>query len=443
METSKILSLLLTLLSISFLSPAYGKDFDVDGSLSQRYRLRTTGGFSDNDMETMLTLNARSASDKFEGFLQMSGLYDLDANPPNTPFVSVTDSFGGRAAARLYYAYMDIKDTGPFQVVRTGRQHRYEFESLYFDGIDFETKSKNGFTFGAYSGVPVHLYETPFGFDPGDWLIGTAVTWTPVSNFQARGDFVHLKDKLTGFRAAAGDLEDNLFGLETWWDVTKRISLETQFTSFSDQLRDVTSRLTYNWVEKTLAVNLNFYRLLTGTSIRVIDADPYGSVGGYNPYTEAGLDVSKGIGKHFFVDGGGAFRFLDQNQVASAFNHGYSRFFLSGSTLDFPIDGMSLSTTLDYYKGRDNVLQNDNFGLSFDVTQKFKKGKSKLSLGTSYSLYHYNLFTGNESDNVQTYYVRVKSKITKHLENQLGYNFEHNRFNSFHRLDWRLTWSFE
>lgn len=437
----KILAIFLTFCA-TFSPFAYGK-VDLDGSLSQRWRLRSTGGFSDNDMETLLTLGLHPTSPHFEGFLQLGEIYDLDADPANSPFVGVYNSFNNRAATRLYYAYVDLKDKGPFTLVRTGRQHRYEFESFYFDGVDLETKTKNGFTFSAYAGVPVHLFENQFGFDKGDWLVGAALLWTPHPKFQARADYVHLRDALTGFRAAAGDLQDDLLGLDVWWDVTSRIGLESRLTSFGDQLRDLTSRLIYNWAEKALAINLNFYRLLTGTGIRAIDLDPYGSVGGYNPFTEVGLDVSKGLGKHFSLDGGTAFRFLDHNQVASAFNHGYSRFYLTGSTMDLPFKGMSLSATTDYYKGRDNVLQDDRFGFSFDITQKLRDGKFKISGGTAYYFYHYNLFTGNESDNVRTYYAKLKTKLTKHLENQIAYEFEDNRFNGFHRFDCRLVWSFE
>ncbi|MDO8518624.1 MAG: hypothetical protein Q7T11_00485, partial [Deltaproteobacteria bacterium] len=258
----------------------------IEGSATQKLRVRTTGAMDDFDMETLLTASLfPENSSKWSGFVQMGEIYDLDSDSPDSPFGSVYDTFDNRAAFRLYSAYFDLKNTGFVANLRAGRQHRHEFESLYFDGMELKTKPASGFSVAAYAGVPVHLYENQFGLDSGDWLAGGALQWNPNGEFQARVDYVHLKDEWTGFRAAAGDLEDNLIGASFWWEVTRRISWEGKFTSFFDKVRDVSSKIAYNWSEKDFSVAVQFYRLLEGYGIRVTDWDAYGFLGNYQPYT--------------------------------------------------------------------------------------------------------------------------------------------------------------
>lgn len=433
----------LTSFVLGTVSPLYAGELSVHGSLSNRYKLRTTGSLHDNDIETLFTLDiGRPSADRFSGSLQVGGIFDLDGNRPGSVFSSVYDTFSTQAVGRIYYAYFNARDLGPVQGLRVGRQHRYEFESLYFDGLTLESKPFHRFTLTAFGGVPVHLFENQLGFDPGDWLVGGALQWNPLSKVQARFDYVHLKDKVTGFRAAAGDHEDNLFGGTLWWEIDPRFGVVARFTSFSDQVRDVSFDATFRLPEKDFALRFNFFRLLQGYAVRVIDFDAFGIAGTYQPYTEFSLNATKGLGNHFAVDGGVQIRFLDDNQIASAFNHGFERVFLSLSSFDLPVKGLSLSATGDYYHGEDNTLKNNTFGASFTAAQELLDKRLKLSGGTAFYLYRFNLFTGNESNDVRTYFARIQGKIFKDFEGRIGYEFEDNDFNNFHSVDVRLIWSF-
>lgn len=413
------------------------------GSLSQRYKLRATGSIHDQDAESILSLEMGNPStDRFSGAIQGGGILDLDGRETTTPFRSVYDTFDRPLVGRLYYAYLDGHDLGAIERLRAGRQHRYEFESLYYDGLHLEAEQWYGLTLSAFGGVPVHQFENEIGFDPGDWLAGSSLEWQPVDRFKARFDYAHVKDKITGFRVTAGDQEDDLFGGLVVWDVDDHVNLESRFTSFSDQVRDVSLATRLAFSEQNFSLRLRGYRLLKGYDVRVIEWDAFGIAGTYLPYTELMLTVTKGIGEHWSIDGGASVRRLDREQVASAFNHGFDRFFLSASTMDLPLDGMSLSATADYYRGTDNSLKDNTFGGSFSVDQELLERRLKLSGGTAYALYRYNVLAGDESVDVQTYFGRVRWKIIKPLEARLGYEFEHNSVRDIHALDGRLVWSF-
>jgi hypothetical protein len=412
------------------------------GSLSNRYKFRTTGALHDQDIETVVSLEIGDPrADRFSGAIQAGGIFDLDGSQGENFLSSVYDTFSSRAVGRLYYAYFDAKDLGPVKGLRAGRQHRYEFESLYFDGLTLESDPFHGFTLTAFGGVPVHLFENQLGIDRGDWLVGGALGWAPLSNLQFRFDYVHLKDKVTGFRASAGDHEDNLFGGSFFWDIDPRLGISARFTSFSDQVRDVAFSANFRLPDKDFSLRFDFFRLLQGYAVRVIEFDAFGIAGTFEPYTEFSLTATKGFGKHFAVDGGLSVRFLDDRQAASAFNHGFERVFLSLSLFEIP-KGFSVTATGDYYRGEDNALRNDTFGGSLFLAQKLFKERLKISLGTAHYLYRFNLFSGNESTNVQTYFAGLDGKILSNLRAKVGYEFEDNDFNAFHSADVRLIWNF-
>ena len=415
---------------------------EIHGSLSNRYRLRTTGGTDDHRMETIATLDIGLPQDKLSGSLQGGGLFRLNDRGADSNYSNVYDSFSGSAVGRLYYAYLNARDLGPLVNLRAGRQHRFEFESLYFDGVELQSDAWNGFQLTSFGGVPVHLFETQSGLDPGDWLAGAALDWDYFAKLQCRFDYVHLRDKKTGFRIAAGDEEDDLFGGSVWIDPDEHLHLFSRFTSFADQVRDLTVQTNLTLAEQNFSVRGHFFRLLKGYAIRVIDLDAYGVVGAYQPYTEFGLSATKGLGKYVTVDGGGALRFLDDEQVASPFNHGYNRAYLSLTSADLGVKGLSLSATGDYYQGIDATLKNNSFGGSFLASQALLKERLKVFAGTAYSLYRFNLFTGNESNDVQTYYAGAKGEIVRHLDGKLQYELEHNDTNDFHSVNAQLTWSF-
>ncbi len=423
--------------------PAYSDEVSLQGSLSNRLKYRTTGTAKDLDWESLFSLDVGWPQvDRFSGSLLLGGLFDMDGRKGGTTFSSLNDALHQRAVGRIYYAYFDAKDLGPIHALRAGRQNRFEFESLYFDGASLEFKPVKNFTLSVLGGVPVHLFENQSGLDPGDWMVGSVLQWDPLTVLRFRFDHVHLKDKTTGFRSSFGDQQDDLFGGSFWWDVDRHVSLNSRFTAFSDQVRDFSFTTKVYYPEHDFSFRLQGYRLLKGYAIRVLDWDAFGVAGSLLPYTEFSMSSTKGFGTHWAVDGGVGFRFLDQPQVASAFNHGYERFFLALSSFDLPCHGLSMTVTTDYYHGRDNSLQNDNFAVSFTATQKLLGNRLRLSGGTQYYLYRYNLYAGHESNHVRTYFAQIRGKIFRQLEGRLGYEFEENPINNFHSLDTRLIWSF-
>lgn len=412
------------------------------GSFYDRFRLRTTGGESDIDNETQFTLNIGDAAEqKVTGHLQAGVLVDLNGVQGNS-FDGIYDSFSSSAVGRLYYAYLNINKTVPFDTVRIGRQHNYDFESFYFDGAFFELIPFYGFKLSGYAGKPVHLYENQFGWEGDDFLVGSALTWTPVERVRLRFDVAHLRDNAAAFRVTQGDQEDSLLGATVWLDPLKNWDVYGRFTSFGDQTRDLSFATSLKFPNEDLRVKASVYRILQPYDVRVPELDIYGIAGTYQKYTDLMLDVTKGLGEHFSTSGGFSWRLLDTAQTASAFNHGYKRGYLTVSTNDLPIKGLNLSATGDYYHGEDSILNDNYFGGSFYASKGFLKKKLVATAGTAYYLYRFNFATGNESQDVQTIYAKLEAKVLKTLKFKADYEWEHNSLNVFHTFNLALIRDF-
>lgn len=426
------------------------KEGVVQGYLTSRYKFRTTGDVSDHDLEEILSLSfGNPIYDKVTGSLQGAAIADLNGADSNNAFTGINNTYSHDVIGRLYHAYVNVSRIDPIDSLRVGRQHLQNIESFYFDGASFETVPFAGFVISGFGGIPVHLYEDQLGDDIGDWVAGGALQWTPVHTVRLKFDYSYIQDQAVGFRLSQGDQQDALMGSSIWVDFSKHFNVFAKLTSFSDELKDATMAATILSSEKSLTIRFQAYRLLESYDIRVGDWDAMNFAGAYQPYSEFGANLTKGLGKKFSVDIGGSRRILDDAQNASAFNHGYSRGYFSLLSHNFLIDGLDLNTVLDYYHGEDNSLQNNTFGGSFSASQAlFKKSKKlktkemKVTVGTAYYLYRYNLLTGDESDDVQTYFADFGTKVGKNVKIVSRYEFEHNDLNGFHTGTVRLIWNF-
>ncbi len=417
-------------------------DFDIHGSVTAKYRLQSTGGYRYNSVEPLATLDfGNSAMNRITASFQGGGFLVFNGHDIRSPFWNVYDTFDAHAVGRLYHAYVNFQDVGPLNTIRVGRQHRYDFASLYYDGATFETKPFADFTLTVFGGMPVHMFENQVGSDPGDWIAGTALQWRPADKFQVRFDYVHIRDKASWFQATRGTREDNLFGGTIWWDIGRHVSLKGEISAFSNTLKDASALAVFKFPSQDLNVQLKVYRLLKPYGPHVIDFDMFNFEGNLQAFTEFTGTVYKGLGKHFALQAGGSLRQLDTYQVSRAYNQGYMRGFATVTLMDLIVHGLTLSATGDYYRGQNNDLKNNYFGGTFSATQKFLEDRIRATVGSTYYYYAYDLYNGIESNNVQNYYAQLRAKLSGGLEGRLGYRFEHS-VNNFNTADARLTWSF-
>jgi hypothetical protein len=419
--------------------PSWGENLigvPIHGSLSSRLRVRWTDGEHDTDLYETLsltigdanrhtvtaTLLARAAAD-LDGKTDTKGYYVFD---------SLENTYDHALTGQLYEATLDIHRIGPVERIRLGRQTIYETPVVAtFDGGRAETEDLTSLKFrlGAYGGVPVHFYESS---PEGDRVGGAFAQVQPWKGGRLRADWMHVDDE-----NLFGEKNNDLLGLAAWQDLFDRVQVHALYTRLEEKNRDLLVRGTWRDSDADLVAQVSFYRLLETQRDFAIEFDPFYSAAlEYHPYDQIRGLVSKGLGDFFAVDAGVDARWLRNSHDEGPYNHEFERYFVTPSLRDFPLKGLSISLTGEYWNSDDDV-----WSWGADVTQKFGDAL-RVSAGTAYSLYKYDYYANRERDDVRTIYLRFRFKLMKDVRVDGGYEYEHCDLDTIHAVRFGLIWEF-
>ena len=406
----------------SFLDPLHG-------TLRVRYRYRSTTSDSDSDFYEYLTLAyGNPDKDLVSGALSARFAEDTDGNQNVKgfyPFTSVDDRYRSFATQQLYTAYLDLRpDEGRF-LFRGGRQILDEFpEAVPMDGGLARYFVVPQVAISAFGGVPVNPYESS---PAGDAMYGASAEWKPDAGGRARYrvEYLHIRD-------------DNLFGLHR--DDLVGFSLDEGYGPFSfyarytlleGESRDLVARLT------AVAPDVDFQVQLLGTYVfRQIEAlsfplDPYSSfLMDLEPYADLTLRASKGFGNYLVIDGTFTARELVRSGVETTYNHEFKRVEIAPTLRNWPLQGLVLRISGDYW----NSDATDYWTWGGDLSLPLHRTMT-LMLGSSYSLYTIDQFTGEEHDRVRLYTVAFKWQVKASSFIEARFTLEQNSIDTFHILE--------
>jgi hypothetical protein len=366
-------------------------------------------------------------------FLGRAG-WDMDgAEPDTSPFFSLDDTWGDDVTGYVYEAYADLHRTGGFALVRAGRQTVFETpEFAAFDGLRIETETFGAarWQFGAYGGVSSHLYESSAD---GDWTAGGFAQVRPWGGGRLRFDYMHLEDE-----ARLGH-EDDLLGLGWWQQLGEHWTAEAQYTRIEDRDRDVRGHLRATLPEEDFTASLSYLQLLTTQRDLVLELDPFhDALRDYFPFWQATAIVTKGLQQRYDLTVGFDLRRVSDDADVGEFNRDYERYYGTIGADDFLLQSLRVSATADFWSSGDQDVQ--SWGL--DLSQRIGDKDWLISAGTYYALYKYDLFLNRESDDVRTYYGRLRHRIDESWTVKLSYEYEDNDFDGFHFLRLEGTWQF-
>jgi hypothetical protein len=410
----------------------------VHGTLTTRYRLRTTDDATDQDVYQFLDLRlGDEAKDRVSGRISARLAADLDrAHEDETGFVfeSLDDTFDKSVNALLYTAYVNVRpESGAVEWFRAGRQYQYAAETFHFDGASAATRPIGGdlqLTFTGYGGVPVHFYESSAR---GDWIAGLRADAHPWSDARASFDWTHVRDRLSFLGAEQNDL----FAVSLSQQVEKHLNLYGQF-SWLDGARDATLRATANFPDDDLLVQASWYRLFEDQRELATEFDPYTNVLlDLVRYQQGTVRASKGFGDHFDLEIGAAARQLISSDDESPFNRNTRRVYVTPSVTDLPWKGTSISLTGESLTGDGERLQT----WAVDVTHRVSS-TLRVSAGSDYSLYSFGPLGRDERSHVRTAYLKVKSWLRKDVSVDVQYTWEKDDVETFHVLTLALTLGF-
>lgn len=401
------------------------------GTWTNRYYLRSNGDDSDNDVVSLLTLDLGHADkDRVTGHFAGRMSYDLDGRDGS--FQSIDDSRGGPFDAYVYDAYADIHQIKGFELVRIGRQSVYETpEVAFFDGahVALEPMGALQFQLGGYGGMSTHLYESAHS---GDLTAGAYAQVRPWTGNRMRVDYMHLEDE-----ARFGSHENDLLGGGVWQSITRYVDVDGQYSRIEDRDRDAQGHLLVRVPEWKLLTRFGYYRLLEDQGSLVIEADPFfQALNEVHPYDEWSAMAAVDVAEHVRVQGSTDLRRVDDEADIGFYNRDYDHYAATVGLFDLQPKGLSLDGTLDLWNSNGQTIK--TWGGS--VTYEF--GKTRLSAGSSYSLYKYDLFSNSEKDHVRTYFVRLRHKLNDSVSVDGDYEFEDETLDTSYRLRLGVTWRF-
>ncbi len=413
------------------------EEFPIHGSLISRYRFRTGGGGSDQDLYETLVLNAGDRKrNGFTAHVMATVFADLDGRRDRDDqfvFPSLADTFNEPVQPILYQAYVDIDKPPLVGELRVGRQFDYFTpEFAHFDGLRVATApaGQSKLVAGAYGGVPVRIYDAT---SIGDSIVGLWGEGQPWGGGRVRLDWMHVEDD-DRFGANSNDL----LGATVWQRLSDKARMEARYTRLENEDRDVRLRTNWDDPEADLRLQASYYQLLSTQRNFANEFDPFFStLQDYFPFTQLRLQGSKGLSTRARLDAGVDVRRVDDASDVSAFNRDFDREWLSLVLLDRFAPGLAFTFTADFWNSDARDIQ--TWGV--DATRDIKDGL-RWSLGSNYALYRYDYFSGSERDDVRVWYARLRKDIGRGGSVDLRYDYEEFDGDTFHVVLVGATWRF-
>jgi hypothetical protein len=408
----------------------------LDGYVSARYRARWTDDDRDHDLYLLAALDyADPERPALSAHVMARSAADLDGQDGGGGFVfdSLSDTYSNSVEAKLYHAYVDYEPADAPASLRAGRQIDYATpEVAFFDGVAVRSRPRGAKAFqaGVYGGLPVHLYESS---PEGDSLFGSFVEARPWKGGRARLDWMHIEDD-----RRLGSFADDLVGVALWQALAREWSLDLAHTRIESEARDVRARARYSRGDGALAARLSYYELLETQQARALEVDPFTSaLQEYFPYRQVGAGVSRQVTKRTRFDLGADVRRVSDDDDVGEYNRDWERYYATASVQDAFVPGLTLSVTADQWDGEGRDIGTWGADATREIGERWR-----VSAGSYYSLYKYDLYANEERDDVRSYYARARFEKSDRLRFDLGYEFEDDDFEEYHLVRWGMTWRF-
>jgi hypothetical protein len=234
------------------------------------------------------------------------------------------------------------------------------------------------------------------------------------------------------------DHQNDLWAISQWQQVGERVDLYGRITFLESQSRDLQLRATYADPAAKFHGQLSYFELFNAQRSLAIEFDPYfNSTFDFEPYRQIQVNAGQAFGDHFDLSGGFDVRRLTHASSEGTFNHDFERFYLVPTLIGVPDEGTSISATGEVW-----IATPERFGtVGGEIDHEFSK-EVKADVGTSYSLYKYDILLNEELDRVRTYYAGVDWKASARLRFRLEYAYEEDPFDRYQTVRMRATWTF-
>jgi len=220
---------------------------------------------------------------------------------------------------------------------------------------------------------------------------------------------------------------------------TRGTTIHIRYTTASHTDNDLSLDGRWRFQDWDLGVYASYYRLFQPRNEAPAEFDPlYSSLGKLRPYWSARLIVDKGWGPHVFTQAGTEVRRLLHPVDESAFNHGFERYFLTLSVIDWPVENLQADLSAQAWDTQ--AKREDSMTCTGDITYRITK-RFSASLGSEYSLYKYDYMVPRERERARSYFLKLRYRPVLPMLIAVSYAIEHSQLEVYHtfRSELRVT----
>ncbi len=408
----------------------------IHGQLSASYRGRWSESESDNELFASLLLDAGADGAPLRAHLNASLRADLGSvSSPADPqgFFGLEDTYDDDVLTRLEEAYVDATGSGALAELRLGRQMDMLTPVFaWFDGARLVARPIGAVELeaGLYGGIPVYPYESS---TEGDLMLGAWAQGQPWRGARARLDWMYIENE-----GSFGDVSDDLLGLSLNQSLGQGLRLDGAYTLLELESRDLQAAVAWTDPASDLVLRLSYYQLFEPQAHLVLELDPFtNALGALEPFGQAQLLASKGLGTHARLEAGLDLRRMSDDQDVGPSNRDFERVFLTATLLDLlPLD-LELALTGDVWDAGESEVT----AWGFDLTRALG-ARGEIAIGSLYALYEYDALLAQEQDNVRTWFLRLRLRRDSGVDLQVRYDYEDDDGEGFSSLKVGSTWRF-
>lgn len=416
----------------------------IEGQNYLKSRSRWSEEDSDWDLYNFLSLTMKDTkkNPKVKLHFDVLGLWDLNGKPAagvSDDFRDVYDTYDASFHGRAYSAYVDVFKLYPGTQVRLGRQSLYQNEGLTFDGGFVEHKLTKKFETRIFYGVPVNDFDSHKG---NDFMYGAGFTMKPQENVWARLELMRSQDDR---EAPLDTLTDDILFLSGKYKPYKYLSLYGRFSWIDSHIPGrgtVDRRHAIKASAKIPKYRMRARLMAILQPVPLKDfstefSDLFAAMQEFKPYYQVSGYLMKEFGDFVAGEAGCDIRELKHSKDEGAVNREFVRPYLTVTLSDLLLKDGELEVTFEYWDTIDHDI------LTFDAsyTQEFYE-KLKAAVGTSYEAYDYDNITMEEKENVRSYFLKLKYKLTKSAWLRAKYSYVDDKYDSFSKLELALQLKF-
>jgi len=413
--------------------------FELSGrlNLSYRYRTKRNRGTTDSDGYASLYLDGAGTdvAGKENFRFHVDGYASMDFNGPEDP----NESFYGLADTRsrfrpfLYSAWAESTALVDGAKVRIGRQEVHREDALYFDGarIDFGDGAWRAL---AYAGSPVKFYEANRS---GDQLAGVGIRWWKARTLRLGLDQIYLRDEAPPADETSV-ARNHLTILSGRWLQSQNLTLDGSTSWISGRSRRANVRAFMQRPELKLWSRVEIRRQNDYGEVVATELSPFAAtLGDVAPYWSASVQVGKGFEHDVDLGFGFHGRWLEAGGTEGLYNREYDQWFGSLTVREAFGGDWRVGVRADYW---DSSGPNAFTGGAFAKYQQ-QPGQT-LELGTDYSKYRYDSFTGREYLDDRQVYVRAAYPIREDTSLRLRLARDGSQIGVDYLVEVSLGWEF-